>query len=86
MNALIDLENCRESMTISLNGVDHAVRLAGTIEEPYFCGKDICDILDHKDFKYALKTHVPLKYKKNYRILMVQMNLMRWGTNRTPPH
>ena len=64
MNALIDLEHCRESMTISLNGVDHTVRLAGTIEEPFFCGKDICGILDHKDFKYALKTHVPLKYKK----------------------
>ena len=64
MNALINLEHCRESMIISLNDVDHTVRLAGTIEEPYFCGKDICGILDHKDFKYALKTHVPLKYKK----------------------
>ena len=64
MNALIDLEHCRESMTISLNGVDHAVRLAGTIEEPYFCGKDICDVLGYKNSHKALKTHVPSKYKK----------------------
>ena len=64
MNALIDLEHCRESMTISLNGVDHAVRLAGTIEEPYFCGKDICDVLGYKDSKKALQNNVQSKYKK----------------------
>ena len=65
MNALIDLEHCRESMTISLNGVDHTVRLAGTIEEPYFCGKDICDVLGYTNSKQALQIHVPSKYKKN---------------------
>ena len=65
MNALIDLEHCRESMTISLNGVDHTVRLAGTIENPYFCGKDICDVLGYTNSKQALQIHVPSKYKKN---------------------
>ena len=64
MNALIDLEHCRESMTISLNDVDHTVRLAGTIEEPYFCGKDICDVLRYKDSKKALQNNVQSKYKK----------------------
>lgn len=63
MNALIDLNSCKEYMTIKLNDKSFNVKLAGTIKNPYFCGRDICDVLDHKDFKYALKTHVPLKYK-----------------------
>lgn len=50
-------------MTIKLNDKSFNVKLVGTIKNPYFCGRDICDVLDHKDFKYALKTHVPLKYK-----------------------
>jgi hypothetical protein len=34
MNALIDLENCREYMTITLGGRDHQVRLAGILVFP----------------------------------------------------
>jgi prophage antirepressor-like protein len=64
MNALIDLEQSREYMTIVLNETNFNVKLAGTIKTPYFCGKNICDVLDHKNYKYALRTHVPLKYKK----------------------
>ena len=61
MNALIDLKNCRELMTVTLGGRDQNI----TMENPYFCGKDVCGILDHKNSKYALQTHVPLKYKKD---------------------
>jgi prophage antirepressor-like protein len=64
MNALIDLTKCREYLTITLDEKNYTVKLSGTTKYPYFCGKDLCDILDHKDYKYALKTHVPLKYKK----------------------
>jgi prophage antirepressor-like protein len=64
MNALIDLEKCREYVTIVLNETNFNVKLAGTIKTPYFCGKEVCDVLDHKNYKYALRTHVPLKYKK----------------------
>ena len=64
MNALFGLEKCKEYMTISVAGKNYRIKLAGTIEQPYFHGKDVCDLLDHKDSKYALKTHVPTKYKK----------------------
>ena len=64
MNALIDLTKCREYMTVTLDEKNYTVKLAGTTKYPYFCGKDLCDILDQKDHKYALKTHVPSKYKK----------------------
>lgn len=67
MNALIDLESCREHMKIFVapGEKEILIKLAGTSRNPYFCGRDVCDVLDHKDAKYALKTHVPPKYKTN---------------------
>lgn len=64
MNALVDLNQCREYMTITIGGKPHQIRLAGTIDDPYFCGRDVCEILEQKDVKYALKTHVLPRYKK----------------------
>jgi prophage antirepressor-like protein len=64
MNALIDLRKCRDYMSVSIDEKQYTIKLAGTIKYPYFCGKDVCDILEQKDSKYALKTHVPSKYKK----------------------
>ena len=79
MNALIDLTRCREQpdpdgiwrplpfgqrVVITINQKEFKIKLAGTIKNPYFCGKDVCDILEQKDSKYALKTHVSPKYKK----------------------
>lgn len=84
MNALIDLNQCREFMTVNINGKDHPIKLAGTIKQPYFCGKDICEILDHKDSKYALKTHVPPKYKKELTYFYGQKNVDLRGGNPPP--
>ena len=50
-------------MVITINQKEFKIKLAGTIKNPYFCGKDVCDILEQKDSKYALKTHVS-QYKK----------------------
>lgn len=52
--ALINLTDCREHMTITLNEKDHQIKLAGTVDDPYFCGKDICGVLMYKDPKMAL--------------------------------
>lgn len=57
MNALINLNECREYMTITIGGQDHQIRLNGTIEDPYFCGKDVCIVLGYKSSKKALLTH-----------------------------
>lgn len=64
MDVFIDLEKCREFMTIIIDGKENIIKLTGTMKQPYFCGKDVCDILGHKNYKYALRTYVPLKYKK----------------------
>lgn len=58
MEALINLKDCKEYMTITLNGQQHQIKLAGTINEPYFCGKDVCEVLGYKDLKDALWRYV----------------------------
>ena len=45
MSALIDLGKCREYMTVTIGGKDHQIRLSGTVYDPYFCGRDICNVL-----------------------------------------
>jgi hypothetical protein len=65
MNTLIDLEKCREYMTVTIGGKDHQIKLAGIIENPYFCGKDVCKVLGYSNTKKALEIHVKSKYKKD---------------------
>ena len=69
MNALINLKDCREYMTIKLNKKDHQIKLAGTIDDPYFCGKDVCEILGYSNIKKALQDNVKNKYKKDLKTL-----------------
>jgi prophage antirepressor-like protein len=71
MNALIDLEKCREYMTVSIGGMNHQVKLSGSIEDPYFCGKEVCIILGHKNPKQALLTHVDEEDKKDLKTLQL---------------
>ncbi len=41
---------------------EHQLRVFGTAEEPWFCGKDVCDILEYKDTKKAIKDHIDIEY------------------------
>jgi prophage antirepressor-like protein len=45
------------------------IRIVGTYEDPYFCGRDVCEILEYKDIKTALREHVKEKHKKDLRTL-----------------
>jgi len=67
--ALINLKDCREFMTITLNNKDHQVKLAGTIDDPYFCGKDVCEILGYVDIKQAIVDRVKTNHKKDLKTL-----------------
>ncbi|QMS79738.1 hypothetical protein IIV6-T1_283 [Invertebrate iridescent virus 6] len=58
MDALINLKDCKEYMTITFCNQEHQIKLAGTVDTPYFCGKDVCKVLGYKDIKDALKKHV----------------------------
>jgi hypothetical protein len=69
MNALIDLTKCRKYLTINMGGRDHRIRLCGTIDDPYFCGRDVCEVLGYKDIKQALQKHVKPKHKNELKSL-----------------
>jgi prophage antirepressor-like protein len=64
MDSLINLYENRNAMKIVLDGKEHFVKLQGTTEEPYFCGKDVCAILGYSNIKKALLENVKLKHKK----------------------
>ena len=56
------------------------VKVVGTFEEPWFCGREVCEILEYKDIKDALQKHVQQKSKKTLKELSE-----KWG-GKTPPH
>jgi very-short-patch-repair endonuclease len=64
MNALIDLTKCREYLTITIGGKNQQVKLNGTIDDPYFCGKDVCGILGYSNIQKALFENVKPKCKQ----------------------
>ena len=46
------------------------IKIVGTFDDPYFCGKDVCAILKYKDVKDALQNHVKPKYKKDLKTIV----------------
>jgi very-short-patch-repair endonuclease len=69
MDALINLKDCKEYMTINLYGKEHQIKLAGTVDAPYFCGKDVCEVLGYEAPKFALQRYVDEDDKQTLRIL-----------------
>ena len=82
MNALVDLTQCREHMTINVGGRDDRIRLSGTIDNPYFSGKDVCTILGYIDPKDALQRYVDKDDKK--QLFMVFIDHTLGGQQLTP--
>lgn len=73
-NALIDHEKWREYYTITAGGRDHKVKLSGTMDDPYFCGRDVCEILGYKDPKDALQRHIEKEDKSQLSDIVVISN------------
>jgi prophage antirepressor-like protein len=57
-NLVSNLENV-------FNFEEKQLRIFGSSNEPWFCSKDVCNILEYKDVKKALKNHVDFEYVKN---------------------
>jgi len=45
------------------------IKIVGTFDDPYFCGKDVCTILEHKDVKRSLFKLDP-DYKKDLQTII----------------
>lgn len=65
----MDLRSCTDSITFDVKGVEGRVRLVGTYETPWFCGRDVCTILGYKNIKDALQKHVLPHQKKSLSLL-----------------
>ena len=64
MDALVKLEECTDYITITNGGTEHRVKVVGTTDTPYFCGRDVCEVLGYKDIKTALQHHIDDNRKK----------------------
>jgi prophage antirepressor-like protein len=64
---LINLYENGKRTKIVLDGKDHFVKLQGTTDEPYFCGKDVCAILGYANAKQALQLNVKPKHKRDLK-------------------
>ena len=49
------------------------IKIVGTYDDPYFCGKDVCAILGYKNAKVALQEHVKPKYKKDLQTIIDEL-------------
>jgi len=46
-----------------------SVRIFGTNEDPWFCGRDVCEILEYENYRKALMVHIKEDCKKNLKEL-----------------
>jgi prophage antirepressor-like protein len=45
-------------MTVAIDNKQHRIKLVGTVDDPYFCGKDVCNVLGYEAPSKALRRHV----------------------------
>jgi len=48
------------------------IKIVGTFDDPYFCGKDVCAILEHKSIKQSL-FELDSDYKKDLKTIMKEL-------------
>ena len=58
---------------------DQRIKILGTFDDPYFCGIDVCTILEHKNIKNSL-FKLDDDYKKDLKTIMEGLVLLG-GTN-----
>jgi len=64
-----NLEHLNKILTYN----EKSVRIFGTNEDPWFCGRDVCDILEYSDYRHALMDNVDKENKKNLKDLCVDL-------------
>lgn len=64
----------RKAPRRSLTYNQKTVRIFGTNEDPWFCGRDVCDILKYENYRQALMNNIEDENKKNLKDLCVLLN------------
>ena len=71
MQSLIKFENNRVTFDFE-NKPDQKIKIVGTFDDPYFCGIDVCTILEHKNIKNSL-FKLDDDYKKDLKTIMEEV-------------
>lgn len=71
-NSDIDFYDTENSCLVStiFTFLNNNVRVYGTIENPWFCGKDVANVLGYKKLDQAIRTNVKEKFKRTLRDLV----------------
>ena len=72
MQSLIKFENNHVTFDFETKP-GQKIKIVGTYDDPYFCGKDVCTILEYKDVKDALQKNVKPKYKKDLKTIIEEL-------------
>ena len=57
---------------------DKKVKIVGTYEEPWFCGRDVCGILEYSNYRVAIADHVDEEDKQSlYNIMKTYERVVR---------
>jgi prophage antirepressor-like protein len=75
MNQLINLSGDYVTFDIGEKNKQN-VKIVGTFKQPYFCGRDICEILGYENIQQALYLHVKQKHKKELKALKEEVQLI----------
>jgi prophage antirepressor-like protein len=72
MQSLIKFENNYVSFDFE-SKPNQKIKIIGSYDNPYFCGKDVCTILEHKDIQRTLFDLDP-DYKKNLQTIIEEVD------------
>lgn len=67
---MMELENNTYINNIINFDKKYDIKVLGTVDKPWFCGKDVAIVLGYKDTKSALLKIVPAKYKSTYECVL----------------
>ena len=62
------------AISFIIDGKECHIRVFGTVQNPYFSGKDICEIMEIKDIKDTIQELVKKDHKKELKMLLQEQN------------
>lgn len=74
MRNKFNLKRDMEYIKIDLDEKSFKIKVLGSVDNPYFCGKDVCELLQFLDAEQALQTYVVSDDKKTFQELVLISN------------
>ena len=69
MDSLMNLE----VIALTVDGEEYSIKMQGTTEKPYFCGKDVCKVLGYADGKANTKVALQKIVKPKHKCMLREL-------------